>query len=220
MYQAIFLSILVIISKSVDAQDTSVTDSLIYEMCQTLSDTVEHDMETKLNSLFSKHLGSFFELHDISNEDSLINAIDVRLQVLCPLYATYLHNTVESKGDWEISQTSTPTEISIAEEQVFYNQKHYYYLEASGDTTTVTIDNGLWIDKFTNGTYSKLNLKKDTHSKFTIEFIESNNEIRQSMSIPGDKYRYTIIRKEAKSYFMTVEIPGNENIYSFKLYYE
>ena len=84
----------------------------------------------------------------------------------------------------------------------------------------VKIKDGYWQDNFTDNTYSKLFFKWIGTYDFELEFIESDNETRSNMSIPGDTYQYSIIEKKEGFYIISVTMEGQDMYQIFKMYYE
>ena len=125
----------------------------------------------------------------------------------------------ENSSDWIKVEQRPRTVLSRSECKRFGKQRKFKYLEMSGDTVNLEIDQAYWIDRFKDGTYSKLKFYWLGDCEFEIEFLESNNETRKGFSKRGDKYRYQIIDKTDTYYVMSAEIP-NENIYwIFKLHF-
>jgi hypothetical protein len=70
------------------------------------------------------------------------------------------------------------------------------------------IDKGHWVERFRDGTYSKLRFRWIDDCEFEIEFIESTNSVMSQVSKRGDRYRYQIINKNEKYYLVSVEAVG------------
>ena len=93
------------------------------------------------------------------------------------------------------------------------------YVDAMGDTVRLELGNGYWIDRFSDGTYSRLAFRWIDDCSFEIEFIESDNHTRQSFSKPGDVYVYQVNEKHPGYYDVSVEIKGTGRYAAFRIYY-
>jgi hypothetical protein len=97
--------------------------------------------------------------------------------------------------------------------------KKFYYLESNTSKKTfVTIDNGLWYEEFADGTFSKLNFKWISDCEFEIEFIESNNLSRKSLSHKGEKYLYGIYNRKGNDFEIWVADNDGKPVQSFWLH--
>ncbi len=167
-----------------------------------------------------KHLFIYLNyLNDSSKMDEL-RQIDIRFQRQCKEYGELIDRLSTQKGDWKRVAVKPGTELKHDACLNFLKYKNYYYLSSDGDTVKLTIDKNVWTDHFNDGTYSKLKFYWVNDCEFEIEFIESDNYLRKQFSKPGDKYKYQIIQKGEKYYFMSAEIVGTSQFMTFKMYYD
>ena len=201
------------------SQESKITDELLTKVCNSINSNKSKDDSVRVVQAFKKHL---LPVMDGMSEEQALEAQQkafFRLQITCPAFKRILEKwDPVNKGDWkEVSSKPPPAEKSICKE--FAQRKNYSYLERSGDTVHITIDNGIYTDHFVDGTYSKLHFKWINDCEFQLEFIESNNLSRKNLSKPGDKYLYQVLSKEDGAYLMSAQPVARERIMTFKLYF-
>jgi hypothetical protein len=214
-----FIVFLLFVSFKSFSQSTLDKDSLITKMCETLKENSSFSDTIKMKAVMEKHLSIFLKyLNDSSKMDEL-NQIDIRFQRQCKEYGELIDRINIQKGDWKRVNAKPNTELKKEVCLDFLKYENYYYLSSNGDTVRLAIDKYFWVDHFKDGTYSKLKFYWINDCEFEIEFIESDNYSRKQFSKPGDKYKYQILNKDDKSYFMSAEIVGTSQFMTFKLYY-
>jgi hypothetical protein len=194
-------------------------DSLVSQICTVLIETKNQPDSLRVQLAYEKHLYPFLARFREDQIDEIAMSIYYRLQRNCIEFKDILNRADPPKGDWESIGEKPLSILTRKECKRFLAHKNYWYLESSGDTVNLTIDNGFWTDRFKDGTYSKLRLSWTSDCEFEIEFIESNNDIRKNFSKPGDRYRYQIVDKKSGYYDMSVEITGTDRHLLFKIYY-
>jgi hypothetical protein len=194
-------------------------DSLIKEMCKTLKATNDKLDSLRFSEITELHLNPFFALYPKDEADKIWTIIYFRFQRDCMEFNQMLNRKSPAKDGVSLVEERPKTKLNKKDCQKFFDRKDYWYIENNGDTTNLKIENGLWIDKFKDGTFSKLRVKRTSDCTFEIEFIESNNVTRKNFSRPGDKYIYQIINKEKNYYEMSAEIVEINRIEIFRMYY-
>ncbi len=188
-------------------------------MCKTLRDNSTLDDSMKVNIVLKKHFFSYINTFADSLKKEEINQIDIRFQRQCKEYGELIDRNNIQKGDWQRTDRKPEIKMDIEVCNNFLNHKNYYYLSSDGDTIRLTIDKGFWIDRFKDGTYSKLSFHWTNNCEFEIQFIISDNYGRKYFSKPGDKYKYQIVEEKSSYYIMSAEIVGTNQYMTFKLYY-
>ena len=120
---------------------------------------------------------------------------------------------------WIVLDEKPVSTISKKKSKFFRSIHSFKYLEANGDTVNLQIENGVWVDHFIDGTYSKLKMEWIDHRTFNIVFIESDNEIRKNFSQAGDSYTYQIITLKEGYFEMSLAVIDTDKHLKFKLYY-
>ena len=216
----LFILAVTILSKSGYSQEKKITDELLYDVCKSIDSSKSNNDSIKVVQALAKHIYPIVKgMTEAEAQEAWEHAF-IRLQKICNSFKRIIDklNPVHG-GDWKQVQ-SKPS--STAEKHVcaeFAQRKVFRYLEMTGDTVWVTIENGFWTDHFKDGTFSKLNFKWKTECEFEIEFIESNNLTRKHFSKPGDKYAYQILNKESGFYLMALEVVGQNTYWTFKVHY-
>lgn len=210
------LSATTLFSQTIEEIDTA-SD----EICEYLStlDYVEND-EIKLDIIYRNKFTDFSENLPEDKVEEAQKKLYYRLQRNCVLFQKLLIRLDPPKDDVELTTEKPKSKLSKKELKSFKNTEYFSYLEVAGDRTNVTIKNGFWQDNFADNTYSKLNFKWIGTNEFELEFIESNNETRSNLSVPGDKYIYEIIEKTKDYYLLCVNVEGQDMYQVFKMYYE
>jgi hypothetical protein len=202
------------------SQESKITDELLRKVCNSIDSNKSLNDSARVTQAFQKHL---FPVMDGMSETQAREAqqrVFYRLQQTCLSFKRILEKLDPvNKGDWqEVDSKPLPAaDKSVCKE--FAQRKNYSYLERSGDTVHITVDNGIWTDRFEDGTYSKLHFRWISDCEFQIEFIESNNRSRKNFSKPGDKFSYQILSRENGAYLMSAQIVGQDRFMTFKLYF-
>jgi hypothetical protein len=215
----ILASIPFIISLISYGQSDIQKDSLINEICKSIIENVEQSDSIKITMAYNRHLFPYLSKYAKEEQEIIWENLFFRLQRNCKEFKEIVDKVSEQKGDWKSIDKKPVTISSKKTCKDFLRHKKYKYLETSGDTVNLSIKNGFWIDRFEDGTYSKLKFNWISDCEFDIEFIESDNQSRKNFSKPGDKYRYQIIDKKQTYYDMSVEILGTNRYMTFKIYY-
>ncbi|MFN7261174.1 MAG: hypothetical protein ACK5TU_14835 [Cyclobacteriaceae bacterium] len=215
----ILTSTLLLISLISYGQSDSQKDSLINEICKSIIENAGASDSIKITVAYDRHLIPYLSKYSKEEQEKIWETLYYRMQRNCKEFKEIDDKVTEQKGDWKSVDKKPEAMLSKKTCKDFLKYKKYKYLEASGDTVNLSIENGIWIDRFKDGTYSKLKFIWVSDCEFDIEFIESDNRLRKNFSKPGDKYRYQIIDKKRTYYDMSVEILGTNRYMTFKIYY-
>jgi uncharacterized protein YxeA len=221
MKKIILPLILIILPLLLSSQTIHERDSLIDIMCIELKKSTHLSDSLRLNAIYLKHFYTYLSTIEENKIDSLATSISFRFQRNCPEYLKILYKMETEKGDWEIVQKEDKPNPVLTKKKCkkFKKHKSLIYYESNGDKVLVEIKNGFWVDNFIDGTYSKLKFNWLIDCEFELEFIESNNESRKSISNVGDKYFYEIIDKELSHYILIAHIEGQDIYMKFKMYH-
>jgi hypothetical protein len=214
--------VFIIIAAIANAQTIETKDSLVNEICKSVNELDNMNDSTAFWQTVNAHLSPYFSKMEPEVADRAWTYINMRLQRNCKHFADILRNLYpENKGDWQLLERMPAIKASKNECREILKHKTLGYLESNGDTVHLELSKDFWIDRFKDGTYSKLSFRWLTECEFEIAFIESDNLIRKSLSKPGDKYRYTLIEKKAGYYLVVSEVvgSGSNDIVLFKIYY-
>ncbi|MFD1096118.1 hypothetical protein [Salegentibacter chungangensis] len=212
--------ILIGISNHTFSQTIEDIDSVSIVMCDYLKELDIENDTLKISSLYEKQLFPYLEKVDQSKSKQIGEKVFYRLQRNCVEFRNLL-DRLEPPKEAAVRITKNPTStISKNQLKEFKNQKNFYYFEVDGDTTKVSMNEGIWKDKFSNETYSKLTYNWVTDTEFELTFIDSNNKTRSNFSVKGDKYIYKVLSKQDNYYLMSLNIPGQKTFEKFKLYYK
>lgn len=204
---------------SAKSQSTNQIDSLNAEICRTLEKFDSID-ESKFQGVLQKHMPDFYTRYKIDTKqksDSLMDLVYFRLQKSCNTFVVLLSKLTENKSDWGISEEEPKLVINKNELKKFFSYKKFHYKEYDGKIVIVNYDSNLWNEKFEDGSFSKLELKKTSESTFVLKFIESNNEIRKNLSTKNEEYKYGIYGKD-QNYYSAWVLSEEGKYYTFKLY--
>lgn len=199
-------------------QNTMQVDSIAAEMCKTTKNLLNKTDGSRIDQVFEYHVRSIRDRFLISNIDSMMNALSLRLQNRCPAFSKLTYENYENNGDYVLHSEEILGKLANEDCSMFFDHEHFYYLETTGDTVNLEIKNGIWKDHFKDGTYSKLHFIKTSDCSFTLEFIESNNFNRANFSRPGDQFLYRVLDFKEDQYDMSVQIPGQAQYFQFVLY--
>ncbi len=194
-------------------------DSLIAVICKSVEANNNKSDSTRIILAYGEHLFPFVERFEESKRDQLSEKIYYRLQRNCREFSDILDRLNPPQGDWEKVLVKPKTTLDKKECRKFTDYVRYKYPDNNGDTVNLTIEKGFWIDHLKDGTYSKLKFKWINDCEFEIEFIESNNPVRNQFSKKGDRYWYQINGKQETHYDLSVQVVGTEGHYLFKLFH-
>jgi hypothetical protein len=218
----------IVLTSQLYSQSYDQIDSLANEMCETVilisaqNDSIGKPIkqDAVISQLGEKHVRPYISNIPSHKIDSMILLIELRLEKTCEEYGKIRYEQTENKGDWVRHSDKPEKKLKDIECKYFFKIENYSYLEPNGDKVELEIKNGYWVDHFLDGTFSRLKISTDENCDFTIEFVESNNEIRKGFSKKGDKYNYAILENNDGFYKLSVEIPEQSIYYTFNLYYK
>jgi hypothetical protein len=192
-------------------------DSLNVEICKTLEKNKDLKNDVKIQMVNEYHLAPYLsQFKDTIVQKATFDKIFYRLQKNCNRFTEILDAQTENKSDWEVLKVQPQIKITKAQTGKYDIISKFYYKEYDGSIVNVTVENGFWIEKFEDNTFSKLKYRKTGYATFELEFIESNNITRKNLSKKGDKYFYQMY-DESDGIFK-IYIKNEETFYSFKLY--
>lgn len=203
------------------SQSEKEIDSLINVMCEEIQLSSGQSDSSILLGIYGKHFFPFLDARDEKERQKIEERIFYRFQRNCADFSDLLDRLQPPEEDWIKVLEKPKNKLKKAECRNFILHRSFKYLESNGDSVLLTIEDNIWIDRFKDGTYSKLKFKWIDNCDFEIEFIESNNKIRQQFGKPGDRYRYQVIDHAENFYIMSVRIMGrDEGYYVFKMFYQ
>lgn len=190
-------------------------DSLNIKICEALHQNVNLTDEIRINTINKSFITPYLsKFKDTIIQQQTFEKIFYRLQKNCNAFVLLLPSD-PAKNNWEILYEEPEKTISKSECNQLDKHQKYYYQEPNGNKVEVTLKGDFWIARFSDNTFSKLYYRKKGNCQFELEFIESDNLGRKNLSIKGDKYFYTIYRKENDSYKIFTK--SNETYYTFLL---
>jgi hypothetical protein len=131
-------------------------DSLTNEICKTIRETKYLSDSAMIVLVYQKHVAPFLLNYPEEQRDAISAAVSFRLQRNCIEIQDIINRLSPPKGDWQEVVTKPKSNLNKKACRNLLAHKKYYYKEATGDTVQLLIDNGFWIDKFKDGTYSKI----------------------------------------------------------------
>ncbi len=203
------------------SQSNDKLDSILSVACNTLNESVDNADDTaRLNEMRDKHIIPIISKMNPSIQEQSFDKIFYRLQRTCPEFVAILKRLEKPKGDWVTVPSKPKSKLNKKACRDFLKYKKYFYIEANGlDTIWVRIGKDYWMETMPDSTFSKLKFNWDNDTEFTIEFVESNNNVRKNFSRKGDKYNYQLIEKVSNYYKLSVWVVGQPDIMTFKLYF-
>lgn len=204
-----------------NTQNIHQIDSISFRFCDYLENMPEMDNDTLKFEVFVKRaLEPFIHSIDADRAEQVFNQLFFRLQRNCIAF-TDLLDVIQPPAERGARTKEKPlTKLNQKELAKFKKRSKFYYKEASGEITKLSMKNGKWKDKFSDGTYSLLSYEWISDYKFILTFKESNNLTRANFSVPGDQLIYGVLEKNPDHYLMFIRLPGKNPVYEhFKLYF-
>ncbi|UPT71169.1 MAG: hypothetical protein M0D53_01795 [Flavobacterium sp. JAD_PAG50586_2] len=204
---------------SAKSQSIKQIDSLNNQICKSFEKFNSLD-ESKLHEVLQKHMPDFYTKYKIDTKtksDSIMDLVYFRLQKNCDAFLDLLSKVEQNKSDWGMSEEKPKNDINEQDLKNFFSFKKLHYKEYDGKIVMVNNDSNLWSEKFEDGSFSKLELKKTSESTFVLKFIESNNEMRKNFSVKGEEFKYGIYGK-GQNYYSAWVLSKEGKYYTFKLY--
>lgn len=197
------------------AQSIKSVDSLNIEICKSLVQNKDLNNEIRVNTINNSHITPYLtKLKDSIVQKKTFELIFYRLQKNCNEFVALFPNKAK-ESSWSMQNEEPLEKISKERCNHFDKISKYYYFENDGNKVEVTLSDNLWIEKFSDNTFSKLHYRKKGNCQFELEFIESNNISRGNLSIKGDKYLYKLYDEENETY--SVYTKNAETYYTFKI---
>lgn len=197
------------------------TEKLGKALCKCLNDERYKDNPNKLSFCNDEILAEAFE--EINSETELVNSInemDVYLSKTCRAYVEETYKYMElSNSAWKLADPYAESRLGDVQCERFLKYEQFYYEELSGDTTYVTIKDGVYYETLDGGEfYAELKFSWLDECSFQIEFVESNHPFKSRLSKPGDIYLYRIMDR-SKNYYQ-VQVTAGEVSYELRFYFK
>jgi len=219
MKKLIFITIF--FTNIVTSQNITEIDSIANNICNHLEEISNIKNDTlKIDTLYKNKLYPYLYSIEQKNQESVGNKIYFRLQRNCVGFRNLLNRLDPPAIDSGRRYDKPKSKITKSDLKIFKKLNQLYYYELDGKLTKSSFENGYWIDNFSDGTYSKLYFKWINDTTFELKFIESNNESRSNLSVPGDKYVYEILNKGNGYFKASMNIPGQKVYEEFKFYFK
>ncbi len=201
------------------SQVSDFEEILIDDMCKTFIENDGIQDSLRVEMMYEKHLYPYFTTIEEEKIDSVGMSIYFRLQKRCPQFLNFL-NQIEplNSGETEFLDEKLQSVLKKDELRKFKKTAEFYYVEDDGLSTKVKIRNGIWKEAFDNDTFSMNKISWLKENKFELTFLESNNEVKKSLSKKGEKYCYEIIAYENDYFLIQYEIPQINQFVVFKLH--
>lgn len=171
-----------------------------------------------LDEFFLNETNEFLTKYNSDKRDSLRLVLFQRFQRNCKDYGDLIFRSNENLGDWKLLEGKPQQSILELECNNFFKIGQFWYKTSNGEIVHVDISAEYWIDKFKDGTYSKLSMNRIDACKFEILFIESTNAVNNGVSKKGDKYQYELLDKGEGYYLLSFVVPNRSSYYTFKMY--
>lgn len=220
MPKFVFLFLLIFLGYSLGFAQSleSQREILIVELCNILTSAEKSSNPDRLQIKIDELLNQYFLSIPENDHEEESKNIFFRLERNCDAFQRFLDKKSPPQGDWLLEKESPISKLTKEECGEFLKNQVHYYIDPSGEIVTVKIMDGIYVESYPDGTYSKLSFHWLENCEFMLEFIESDHEVKKRLSIPGDQYFYRLIDKNEGSYIASTEIKGSTNYYSFKIY--
>ena len=162
-------------------------------------------MEQCFEKILISNLEEIYKVYKIKSLDDfdfekLGIDIGIKLMKNCD-YAMENLTNVENKFDEDFVSNK---DLDCTE---FKNGEFYYLLlnptSNSIDTTFVTIKNKMYLERMNHGrSYSLLDINWVSDCKFNLVFKDSNDNYKNTLSEPGDIYKYEIVSSTPNSFIL------------------
>jgi hypothetical protein len=213
-----FTTLFFLIVATCSGQNTDAVDSLIKEACSALENSKEMTDSAKMTYINKRYIFPYINSQDEAKRESLSEYINLRTQKLCKSYYQLLERLFKL-NQWHKVDHKIESTLSKNDCRSLLKQRNFYYLEENGDTTHLTLDGKFWIDKFKDGTYSKLSFTWKTDCEFEIQFIETNNPKRKAIVNKNEKLSYVILGKYPNRYELLLVFSEQNEFWVTSIYY-
>jgi len=196
-------------------------DSISQEFCEFLKTTndIQND-SIRINMFYQDKFDTYLNRFEREKANKLGSQLFYRTQRNCKEFTELLERLYPPKESVTRTKEKPDTKLSDKEIKDFWNRNLFKYFENNGNATIVEINNDEYKETFIDSTYSKLIYERISNYEFGLEFQESNNEIRSSYSLKGDKFIYGIIDKSESYYLISTKIESQNYYEVFKLYFD
>ena len=184
---------LIVVPVILHGQSQEAKDSLISLMCKKITESTALNDTTRIINAYREHLYPFLDKFTDEKRNEIGKSIYLRMQMTCGSFKEILLRLEPPNKEFEkiIEKPTTFPDKKTCRD--FISNRKYFYRDSPGDTVQLVIKDGHWIDKFKDGTYSKLKIHWMTDCEFELEFVASDNPVRSSFSKKGDRYKYYVI---------------------------
>lgn len=186
------------------------------QFCQCLNNNV-----TKPDIERLKECLTIFEKNMISvKNDSTRNAIIQDLSIYASTHckeAAKVGSRLGNKSDFKIIDSIPKSGLTDLQCKHLLVKSKFYYLQKDGSKMFVEINENLWTEtEQSNKRLTKCKIKWLNNCEFSLEFLESNDPIKNKISKKGDIYIYNVI--EINGNIISLTVSFNSIIQCFKVY--
>ncbi|MFV0176241.1 hypothetical protein OBK27_04775 [Empedobacter falsenii] len=163
-------------------------DLLINDLCNILTKNKNLNDLERIN-LVNQDISLVEYFKDFSKDEiqSEEEAIFYRFQKNCKAYTDIIRKFSEKNNEnWITLENLPKSTINDKEYKLIKSASELYYFDYEGNKTIVKIENNNWIEYFIDESFSKLKLHWKNNYDFNLEFLESNNLIKKSLSRKGE----------------------------------
>lgn len=216
-----FLTLSFLASALIFGQEhTDDTEKLLDDMCIEFTQTAHLSDDERFYDPILKYLIPHRLKFKEEEWEAEVERIFQRYKEKCDSFRQFLIDTENNTYDnYKILAERPTANISKKDLAAFKKQQHFYYFDnATNEKVSVEITKNHWTEHFANGTHSKTYFRWISNNQFELEFIESDNFVKDNLNKKGDKYYYEILSKENDFYWILTEVEGQTFLFKYKLF--
>ncbi|KOS05980.1 hypothetical protein AM493_07975 [Flavobacterium akiainvivens] len=191
------IALAAIFSLEAYSQTDAQVDSLSLAVCATFNASTATTHEDKIDEALLQNLEPFLLkfsvlLLDEDKSAEFNKRFEARMNKNCPsIFQHELSDTEKLNGAPEYIEKISTQNLNKKSCRNLLKNSDFYYFDGI-ENIDVSIKNNTYLEKFADGSYSKLAFEWTGDCTFDLIFIESNHPKRKYYSKKGEIYHYTI----------------------------
>ncbi len=202
-------------SSYLQSQDKLQIDSLATEVCQSIDkESIDLDFPDRLDNSLFIHFTNIENNRQWSFTEEEFNFLLYRLQRNCHEMKKFVYQLDSTNTIFKRVNEEPVSYLSAQEAKLFKEFHQFKYQENDTTFTNVLVSDTEWIYNHEDGTTSKYEMHWVQPNTFYVQYIESNNETRETLNIKGDTYHYKILDYNENGSFLVCEWVEGTDWYS------
>ena len=176
------------------AQETEEVSTTVGQgLCDCLNKAENLD-DKAFSACYDEQIDAIIKVSSSQEEaEAHLAKINVWLGENCYTFVNYFMK--DEASSYKLLKEEPAQELSAKACKKALKNRSFYYVDPGSDTVMISTEKGLWLEDYSDGAKTKLEMKWVGDCRFDLIMVESN-AAKAASSKPGDEFKYNVIRSQ------------------------